>query len=83
MTYFFDISAPDVDNIIKPVQDALNGLVYIDDRQIVLTQARKYELRLVTTLRTLFGDAMAAFAARTDFVHVLVDDAVATGNVAL
>lgn len=33
-----DLSAPDLDNILKAVADALNGLAYKDDR--LITQAR-------------------------------------------
>ncbi len=32
---------PDIDNIIKIVMDALNGMAYIDDKQIVAVQADK------------------------------------------
>lgn len=32
---------PDADNIIKSICDALNGLAYVDDSQIVTVQCRK------------------------------------------
>lgn len=32
---------PDVDNIIKPIQDALVGIVYFDDDQVVATLSAK------------------------------------------
>lgn len=35
------IGSPDLDNIVKLVQDALNGVVYLDDRQICELAARK------------------------------------------
>ena len=31
ITYFFDRSSLDVDNVPKPILDALNGLVYFDE----------------------------------------------------
>lgn len=34
IVYLSDAPAPDVDNIIKPIQDALMGLAYITDLQI-------------------------------------------------
>ena len=34
ITYYFKGGALDVDNMPKPILDALNGLVYADDRQI-------------------------------------------------
>ena len=32
-TYYYEGDTPDVDNIIKPIQDALNGLIFVDDAQ--------------------------------------------------
>lgn len=29
------ISRPDLDNVLKSIQDALSGIVYVDDRQVV------------------------------------------------
>lgn len=33
---------PDLDNLIKLVLDAMNGIVYVDDAQIVTLEAKKY-----------------------------------------
>ncbi len=35
-------SRPDIDNLAKQVTDAMNGVVYIDDAQIVSLSARKW-----------------------------------------
>lgn len=37
----FHIKTPDIDNLIKFVSDALNGIFYTDDRQIVSIDAEK------------------------------------------
>jgi len=37
-----DTFAPDVDNVFKAVADALNGIAYVDDRQIVDAQVVKH-----------------------------------------
>ena len=34
---------PDVDNIIKPIQDALKGIVFTDDKQVESVVARKHD----------------------------------------
>lgn len=34
VTYFHERAPLDVDNMLKPIQDALNGLVYDDDSQL-------------------------------------------------
>jgi Holliday junction resolvase RusA-like endonuclease len=33
---------PDVDNLLKPLKDALAGVIYINDNQVVSIDARKY-----------------------------------------
>lgn len=35
ITYVFDTVDLDIDNISKPILDAMKGLVYLDDRQIM------------------------------------------------
>ena len=44
ITYYYEGDSPDVDNIIKPIQDALNGVVFIDDAQLAETKSRKRAL---------------------------------------
>lgn len=50
-----DIYRPDVDNIAKCVMDALNGLAYDDDAQVVSLRVTKYprirrEERIIVTI---------------------------------
>lgn len=35
------ISKPDLDNLIKAVKDGLNGIIWVDDSQVVLVVAEK------------------------------------------
>jgi crossover junction endodeoxyribonuclease RusA len=44
VTYYYEQSAPDSDNIVKPVQDALAGLIYVNDRQVVDSSGHKRRL---------------------------------------
>lgn len=44
ITYFYSDDKLDVDNIVKPIQDALNGLAYVDDGQITDLIVRKRNL---------------------------------------
>ena len=39
--YLFDSVSADVDNIIKPIADALKNLVYVDDEQLTDVICRK------------------------------------------
>lgn len=38
---------PDVDNIIKPIQDALKGIIFDDDSQVESVIARKHDVNSV------------------------------------
>jgi len=44
ITNYYTLSPPDVDNIIKPLLDALNGIVYIDDQQVYKVISEKVDL---------------------------------------
>ena len=41
ITYFFSGASLDVDNIPKPILDALNGLIFLDDTQVSDLLCRK------------------------------------------
>lgn len=44
ITYFYDSDQMDVDNIVKPIQDAMKGLAYVDDKQVSDLLVRKRNL---------------------------------------
>jgi Holliday junction resolvase RusA-like endonuclease len=69
--YFYDINM-DVDNIVKPIQDALIGLVYIDDKQVIDILVSKRNL--AGNLRIDHGLAILAegFARGSDFLYIAV-----------
>jgi Holliday junction resolvase RusA-like endonuclease len=48
ITYFYDAVIMDVDNIVKPIQDAIIGLAYVDDDQVtdILVRKRIYQVTL-------------------------------------
>lgn len=51
-------SAPDADNLLKPVQDALTGLVYTDDKTVAMQRIAKVygdENRVTVQVRTVDG----------------------------
>lgn len=75
ITYFYEESGMDVDNIPKPIADALKGLVYVDDAQIndVLCRRRDLSagLRIVNPSPTL----AAGLNLGAEFLHIRVDPA--------
>jgi len=75
VAYFF-VSDPigDLDNIVKPIQDALTGIAYADDRQVVdlvasMRRKGSTDLRPLTLTPTL----ASGFSGGSDFIHVVVD----------
>ncbi len=72
--FFFDGATDlDTDNIIKPIQDALNDVVYKDDETVVDVCARKIDLQHLPTLVAVPSSLLEALAEQTcDFVFVQV-----------
>lgn len=70
ITYFYESDTPDVDNIIKPIQDALVGLVFVDDSQIVDTRSRKKSLDGSYRIRGASSVLLHGFANGDEFLHV-------------
>lgn len=73
LAYFYVYApAADLDNIVKPIQDSLKGITYMDDVQVidlVASMRRKDENRGIVMTAVLTD----GFAGASDFVHVVVD----------
>lgn len=65
----------DNDNMIKPIQDALNKLVYSDDNWITDTIIRKTPIDGPIYPRGLSLVLLEAFAKGKEFLHIQVDRA--------
>lgn len=70
--YFYDDIALDIDNIIKPILDAIIGLVYIDDAQItdIIIKKRYLFANFETDQNTLL--LAQNFKRENEFLHVLI-----------
>lgn len=73
VTYYYEGDSPDVDNIIKPIQDALNGVVFVDDAQVAETKARKRPLDGSYQIKGASGVLLQGFALGVGFLHVRVE----------
>ncbi|WP_425391190.1 RusA family crossover junction endodeoxyribonuclease [Ekhidna sp.] len=78
ITYYYEGETPDIDNIIKPIQDALIGIVYVDDNQIADTRSRKREIDGSYTVRNVSLPILQAFSNGSEFIHVKIDRHVTT-----
>jgi len=73
ITYYYEDTSPDVDNIIKPIQDALIGIIFIDDNQVVDTKARKRKIDGSYRIRGASSILLLAFSKGKSFLHIKVD----------
>lgn len=73
ISYYYDVTPIDVDNIGKPVLDALKGLVYADDSQITDLRVRKRNLAGSFRIRRTSLPLAEGFASGREFLHVHVD----------
>ena len=73
IVYFYSETAMDVDNIPKPISDALKGLVYVDDSQVNDVVCRRRDLS--SGLRVIAPSPVLAdgFARGGEFLYISVD----------
>jgi hypothetical protein len=75
ITYFYDSVAVDVDNIVKPIQDAIIGLAYVDDDQVTDVLVRKRDLSGNFRVEDMTSILVEGFARGNKFLHIVVIDA--------
>jgi crossover junction endodeoxyribonuclease RusA len=82
VTYYHEGDAVriDNDNMLKPIQDALIGLVYDDDRRITDTVVRKTSIDLAFVVRGYSLRLLRALARGDEFLHVVIDTATGHKN---
>jgi hypothetical protein len=72
LVYMFDLAPPDADNIVKPIQDALVGLVFSDDALISDVESHRRSLVGTFDLTRFPGLLVAGIAAGQECVYVKV-----------
>lgn len=72
ITYFFDDVPFDVDNIPKPILEALIGLVYVDDSQVSDLICRKRELTEDLQIRNPSPDLLEFLDKSEQVLHISV-----------
>jgi len=75
LLYFYDEAALDVDNILKPIQDALVGIVLTDDSVITDVEIRRRWRGTTFTLTAVTPVLAAGLALGREFVYVMLSDA--------
>ncbi len=75
ITYFYDEVSMDVDNIPKPISDALNGLVYFDDEQFTDNYTRKRNLNDELIIENPSTVLASGLSLETEFLYIIIDEA--------
>ena len=72
MTFYREAELGDVDNLVKPIQDALQGIAYHNDRQITDMTARRRDIDSSFKVRYMSPTLAMAFSDGRQFVHIEV-----------
>lgn len=78
ITHYYDAQhgeegVPDSDNIVKPVRDALNGVIYVDDYQITDFVSRRRNLNGSFRIRGISSTLASGFCGGAEFLHVKIE----------
>lgn len=73
ITHYYDTQPPDIDNCIKPILDALNTIIYDDDKQITELTVKQRNINGLFRIRRMPIILAQAFANSEEFVHVKID----------
>lgn len=73
---FYKETVLDVDNIVKPIQDAMIGLAYLDDVQVTDILVRKRDLlkNLIIRDESLTPVLIEGLTTEDEFIHVVITD---------
>jgi Holliday junction resolvase RusA-like endonuclease len=76
ITYFYESgSSMDMDNIPKPIADALKGLVYLDDEQVTDVLCRKRNLNSNLRIENPSGVLAEGLIRGSQFLYIVVEEA--------
>ena len=73
VTFYHDGAPLDVDNMLKPIQDALCGLVYADDKLLTDTHGHLRDLNGHYLVRGITPAQARGFSSGQPFVHIRIE----------
>ncbi len=79
ITHYYDApngdesSVPDSDNIVKPVRDALNGVIYVDDYQVTDFVSRRRNLNASFRIKGMSSVIAEGFCSGAEFLHLRIE----------
>ena len=72
VTHYCETAIGDVDNLTKPIQDALQGVIYLNDRQVTDTIGNRRNINASFRVRYISLPLASAFSDGRQFVHIRV-----------
>ena len=75
ITYFYECASMDIDNIPKPIADALKGLVYLDDDQLTDMLCRKRNLNNSLRIENPSAVLAGGIDRGHEFLYIVVEEA--------
>ncbi len=72
--YLYNQDPTDADNIIKPIQDALKELIYIDDLQVTDVESHRCPLAGVSDIIKYPSLLLSGILSKEECVYVRVTD---------
>ena len=73
--YFYDRGSMDIDNLPKPISDALKGLVYRDDEQVTDIVCRKRNLNRELRIEHPSLVLAEGFSRGNQFLYIAIEEA--------
>jgi hypothetical protein len=73
ITYFYEGEALDVDNMLKPIQDALIGIALEDDKFVTDVRGSKRDLNGSFVAKGMSRALADGFISNEPFVHIKID----------
>jgi crossover junction endodeoxyribonuclease RusA len=73
--YYYEDVALDSDNMIKPIQDALKGLIYSDDCLVTDSKAAKRNLNGSFRVKGMSPVIAEGFCSGCEFIHIKILEA--------
>jgi crossover junction endodeoxyribonuclease RusA len=80
ITYYHESAPLDVDNMLKPIQDALCGIVYVDDKLLTDTHGHLRDLDGQYRVRGMTPAQARGFTSDGPFVHIRIELPAAHGE---
>ena len=76
ITYYFEQTDIDLDNMLKPIMDGLKRAVIDDDKLVVELWARKHRIASARLTPGWPSSVVAALISGQEFVYILVEPAI-------